>query len=116
MRLIAVFIAVAHESLALSIRRFVLTPIPRLNLVLVHDVAVLLCSVSLSAYHPKPPALLVVHFVLVIVVLTFRFRGLVDYCIDALLPSWPALSQLRTLLLGQSLVSGSKITTSVAPN
>ena len=68
MRLIVVFIAVASDSPALSIRQSVLTPLPRLHLVLVHAVAALL-PVSSSTYQPKPPALLVVCFVLAIVVL-----------------------------------------------
>ena len=116
MRLIVVFIAVARESPALSIRWSVLTPLSRLHLVLVHAVAALLCSVFSSTYQPKPLALLEVCFVFAIAVLIFCFRGLVDCCIDALLASWPALSQLRTLLPRQSLVSRSKIITLVVPN
>ena len=91
-------------------------PLSRLHLVLVHAVTDLLCSVSSSSYHPKPLALLVVCFVLAIVVLICRFRVLVDCCIDALLALWPASPQLRTLLLKQSLVSGSNTITSVVPN
>ena len=75
---IVVFIAAACELPALSIRRSVLTPLPRLYLVLVHTVATLLCYVSSSTYQPKPPALLIVCFLLAIAVLISRFRGLVD--------------------------------------
>ena len=73
MRLIVVFIAVARESPALSIRRSILTTLSRLHLVLVHAVAALLCSVSSSTCQPKPPALLVVRFMFAIVVLVCRF-------------------------------------------
>ena len=48
MRLVVVFIATARVSPVFSIRRFDLVPLPWLHLVLVHAVAVLLCSVFSS--------------------------------------------------------------------
>ena len=116
MRLIVLFIAVARESPALSIRWSVLTILPRLNLVLLHAVAVLLCSVSLSTCQPKPPTLLVVRFMLTIAVLVCRFQGLVDCCIGALLASWSTLPRLCTLVLRQGLVFRSNIMTSPVPD
>ena len=114
--LIVVFISVARESSALSIRRSVLTHLPWLHLALVYAVAVLLCSVSLSTCQPKPPALPVVCSMLAIVFLVCRFRGLVDCCIDSLLALWPTVPQLCTLVLGQGLVSRSNIMTSAVPD
>ena len=102
--LIVVSITIVCEFLEFYVCRSILVSLPLLHIVRVHTVAPSSSTyVSSPACRSKPLTLLAICFVLTVNILIFRSWRLGDCCNDVLLASWLALSQLRSLLPGQTL-------------